>query len=231
MAVPEAQVCSKTESTDQTRESALRWALVGFALLLAALLLGVAASGDITVRGDLQVSHTIQRPTLLLLDAIAHAASAIGDTFPGMLVVVFAAVIFLIARGRPDLALFIAVAAALRAFGPVLKTVAASPRPSAETLVVLAEADGFGYPSGHALGAALLYGAIAVVTPEVVSNQVLARGIQVFAVAMIVLIALSRVRLGVHWPTDVLGGVLIGLGLVCLLYSVFLAWQGRAAKT
>jgi undecaprenyl-diphosphatase len=209
----------------------MRWAFAGFVLLLAALLLGVAASGDSTVRGDLQISHAIQRPTSLLLDAIAHAASAIGDTFPGMLVIVSAAVIFLIAQGRPDLALFVAAAAALRAIGPTLKTIAASPRPSDESLAVLAEADGFGYPSGHALGAALLYGAIVIVAPEVVSNQVLARGIQFFAVAMFVLIALSRVRLGVHWPTDVLGGVLIGLGLVCLLNSAFLTWQSRAART
>jgi undecaprenyl-diphosphatase len=209
----------------------MRWAFAGFVLLLAALLLGVAASGESTVLGDLQISHAIQRPTPPLLDAIAHAASAIGDTYPGMLVVVSAAVIFLLVQGRRDLAVFVAVAAALRAVGPVLKTVAVSPRPSAGTLVVLAEADGFGYPSGHALGAALLYGAIAFVTPEVVSNQVLARGIQVFAVAMIVLISLSRVRLGVHWPTDVLGGVFIGLGLVWLLNSVFLTWRRRAART
>ena len=44
---------------------------------------------------------------------------------------------------------------------------------------------------------------------------------------MIALIALSRVRLGAHWPSDVAGGLLIGVGLVCLLRAAALVWASR----
>jgi undecaprenyl-diphosphatase len=91
--------------------------------------------------------------------------------------------------------------------------------------LIVAKSDGLGFPSGHAFGAALLYGAIAIIAPQVVADRLASRAIQVFSVALMTLIALSRVRLGVHWPSDVVGGLLFGLGAVCLLQAVFLTWR------
>ena len=96
--------------------------------------------------------------------------------------------------------------------------------------MIVAQADGLGFPSGHAMGAALFYGAIAIVAPQVIANRLVARGIQVAAFVMMVLIALSRVRLGVHWPSDVVGGLLFGLAIVCLLQAVLLTWRRAAQK-
>jgi len=143
-----------------------------------------------------------------------------------MVLLALLAAALLVFKGRRDLAVFVGLAAALRAVGPTLKNLAASPRPPSDLVAVLDEAAGSGYPSGHALGAALLYGAIAIVAPEVVPNRLLVRSIQAVAVVMIVLTSLSRVRLGVHWPTDIAGGVLIGAGLLCLLRAAALTVRG-----
>jgi undecaprenyl-diphosphatase len=197
------------------------------ALLAAALVLTVIAAGAGTVPGDVAIGQLLQRPPSPQLDALAQVVSDIGDEFPAMALMTLAGVAYLLWRGRWDLALFLAVAAALRAVGPVLKALINSPRPTSEAVVIVAQADGLGFPSGHALGAALFYSAVAVIAPQAVSNWLLARTIQVLSIAMMALIAWSRVRLGVHWPSDVAGGLLYGGSFVCLLQAGFLLWRGR----
>jgi glycerophosphoryl diester phosphodiesterase len=60
----------------------------------------------------------------------------------------------------------------------------------------------YGFPSGHALGAVCLWGALAL--------HVRRRAMTVAAVALIILIALSRLYLGVHFVGDVAGGLVVG---------------------
>jgi undecaprenyl-diphosphatase len=199
-------------------------------MLFAALWLGVLAAGEGTVPGDIAIARAVQGPTSGTIDSAAGAVSLIGDDFPSMVVLALIGVGLLIRLGRRDLALFLGVAAALRALGPVLKVLIGSPRPSIEAVLIIAEADGLGFPSGHAMGASLFYGAIAIIAPQVVPHRLLARGIQVAAVVMMALIALSRVRLGVHWPSDVVGGLLFGLAVVCLLQVALLGWRQAQLK-
>jgi undecaprenyl-diphosphatase len=214
-------------ATSSPEHHATRWLIVGLALLLAAIVLTLVAAGEGIVPGDIAIARAIQQPPSSPLDAAARVVSDIGDEFPAMALMALGGVALLVFRGRRDLALFLALAAALRALGPVLKALINSPRPTLEAVVVVAQADGLGFPSGHALGAALFYGAIAIIVPQAVMNRPLARVLQIVAVIAMVLIAWSRVRLGVHWPSDVAGGLLFGLGLVCLLQAALLFWQAR----
>jgi undecaprenyl-diphosphatase len=194
-------------------------------LLFAALALALAAAGEGTLPGDIALARAVQRPVSAELDAVAVAFSLVGADFPAMIVLAVIGIGWLTFLGRRDLALFLGVAAALRALGPGLKVLIASPRPSVEAVVIVAKTDGLGFPSGHAMGAALFYGAIIAIAPHVVSDRLVARGIQVAAGVMMVLIALSRVRLGVHWPSDVVGGLLFGLSAVCLMQAGWEAWR------
>ncbi len=88
----------------------------------------------------------------------------------------------------------------------VLKEAFHSPRPLGTALV---EAEGFGFPSGHAQNGVVLWGYLAWATR---SNFGLA-GMVVF------LVGLSRLYLGVHFPSDVVGGWALGfLWLIICLY-------------
>jgi undecaprenyl-diphosphatase len=62
------------------------------------------------------------------------------------------------------------------------------------------------FPSGHANNAAVVYILFIMLVP-----QVRHRGWQMAAMGMILLTGLSRIMLGVHWPTDVIGGWMLGM--------------------
>ncbi len=210
------------DACDELRRALLAWLIAGLLLVCGGVALGVVAAGERVPALDLVITNAVQAPRGLALDELAWAVSRLGDGFPQMVVLAIVAVVLLAVRGRTDLALFVGVAAAIRALGPVLKDLGQSPRPPESLWAAIESADGFGYPSGHALGAALFFGAIAVAAPEVTRNRVISVTAQVLGGVMIVLTAWARVRLGVHWPSDVAGGVLFGLGTVCLLWALTL---------
>jgi membrane-associated phospholipid phosphatase len=92
----------------------------------------------------------------------------------------------------------------------VLKDLLAQPRPfDLLPEVKLAEAEGYGLPSGHAQLGVVVWGLIAWGRGQ--------RAGWWAAAVVVLLIGLSRVYLGVHFPTDVLGGWLVG-GAILGLY-------------
>ena len=74
----------------------------------------------------------------------------------------------------------------------------------------------YSYPSGHALGSMVLYGFIAYLLAS--HYPTFAKIIYTFAVILIAAIGLSRLYLGVHWPTDVIAGY--GVGYLWLMFSI-----------
>ncbi|MBU2546823.1 MAG: phosphatase PAP2 family protein [Proteobacteria bacterium] len=90
----------------------------------------------------------------------------------------------------------------------VVKEIFAQPRPfqyDARVRPIVMES-GFGFPSGHTQGAAVVWGYLAW--------RLRRPWAWVAAVLLVLLIPLSRIYLGVHFPTDLLGGYLIGAALL-----------------
>ena len=79
--------------------------------------------------------------------------------------------------------------------------------------VALIEQGGFAFPSGHAQGSTTLWLMLALLIRK--------KWINYLAVIMIIVVSLSRLYLGVHWPVDILGGILIALSLV-FIYDKYL---------
>jgi len=99
--------------------------------------------------------------------------------------------------------------------GPIiLKNIFAIDRPNIDHHLV--EITGYGYPSGHAMNAAVFLGICAIMMWRYSGNKPLNIGFTVFASVITFIVGLSRIYLGVHTATDVIGGYLAGWAVLCI---------------
>ncbi|GGX93046.1 phosphatase PAP2 family protein [Streptomyces fructofermentans] len=111
--------------------------------------------------------------------------------------------------------------------GLLVKVVVERARPSLEDPV--AQAPGFSFPSGHAMTATTSFAILLLVLLPVVPRAWRA-ACWIFAVLSVLGVGFTRVALGVHWFSDVVGGWLLGLGVVSLTAWAFEAWRADIGR-
>jgi membrane-associated phospholipid phosphatase len=89
-----------------------------------------------------------------------------------------------------------------------LKRYFARARPIAAEM--LRRANGYSFPSGHAMGSAVAFGALAYLAFRAIRSWPAKTAVIAFLYTLVASVALSRVYLGVHWISDVLAGVTVG---------------------
>jgi undecaprenyl-diphosphatase len=131
--------------------------------------------------------------------------------------VVLVTVWLLLRRARTFAGIIVAVASVTVGLNLLLKTLFHRPRP--QLFYEIPRPESFSFPSGHAMTSAAVYGILAFVIARVHPR---ARApLYVGASVLVLLVGISRVFLGVHWPTDVLagfaaGGVILAGGTIAL---------------
>ena len=125
----------------------------------------------------------------------------------------------LLARLRREAALLAATMLSGWAFDTLLKSLVGRPRP---TLVShLTEAGGLSFPSGHSFNSAAVYMSIALVLGALSARRGVRWGLIAGAALVSALVALSRVWLGVHYPSDVIAGWLGGMAWALTASALF----------
>ncbi|MGZ8458438.1 MAG: phosphatase PAP2 family protein [Gemmatirosa sp.] len=105
----------------------------------------------------------------------------------------------------------------------VLKAAFVRPRPELFTWGTHVRTTSF--PSGHAMSAAAIYGTVAFLAARLARTRRARLAIHAVAALIIVVVAASRVYLGVHYPTDVAAGLLVGLAWAAFCAAALEAGQ------
>ncbi|GGW81607.1 hypothetical protein GCM10010503_68630 [Streptomyces lucensis JCM 4490] len=136
--------------------------------------------------------------------------------------------VWLLYRRAWRLAAWAAVTAVVSgAVGLLVKSVVERARPALHDPV--AHAPGYSFPSGHAMTATTSFAVLMLVLAPLVPRawRTACWGAAVFCVLGV---GFTRVALGVHWFSDVLGGWLLGLTVVALTTWAFEAWRTDAGR-
>jgi membrane-associated phospholipid phosphatase len=139
------------------------------------------------------------------------------------------AVAWLLIRRRPRLAIYLAVTGlGAMVLDPSLKALVGRVRP------VVADPIAFGggnsFPSGHTLGATIVYGMFALVALSATRGRHKGWILSV-AAAIIVTVGLTRIALSVHFLSDVLAGWLLGLAWISVTAYAFRVWRRESGHT
>lgn len=113
------------------------------------------------------------------------------------------------------------------AFNLVLKDWFQRERPNFYQLIV---ESGFSFPSGHSMGSFILYSAIAIVLVKISKRTIVDMFIVIFFAFLVLSIGISRIYLGVHYPSDVVAGFAAGGFWVCLCTLALNYYELRMKK-
>lgn len=180
-------------------------------MLGCAIALSFAAHFFAVFPFDLKITDELSEEKNPVFSLVMHDVSAIGDAGIALLMVGAAATFFIIRRQLLE-AGFILLTASNFVLTSVLKVVVARPRPPFYLLNpgdLFQPIDQYSFPSGHVLFFVVFFGFIAYLAWRYQTGRVRVIIIAVCG-ALILLIGPSRVYLGAHWASDVLGSYIIG---------------------
>ncbi len=182
-------------------------------------------AGDPLVAVDQTVYHFLQSLRNPPADRVLVLITELGDGFVNIFVAGAVALVLLLSRRFRTLVYWLAVVAGGAMLVGALKYALHLPRPEA----FYNGASAFGFPSGHTAMNITLYGFLAILLARELRNRVRA-GLFAAVVTISSAVAFSRVYLGVHWLSDVLGGWLLGVSWISLAGIVYLGMDRKRSE-
>ncbi len=145
-----------------------------------------------------------------VLDTVANLVTMFGEE---SFVIAFILYIFYNYNKKSGFILFTSTLYSVIAMG-VLKAIVRAPRPFQVLESIQGKrvqtATGYSFPSGHTTTAASAYTSLALIFQK--------RAVSIICALAIALVGISRLYLGVHWPNDVFGGLVLGASISMLAY-------------
>ena len=183
-----------------------RASLIIGAVGIIAVVCFLAAVFD-TFPGDMGALERFQDQQNSWLDDAAQVASFVAKTPVAVISILVVAVLLWLVRKKADSAVMLLLVVP-EGINLALKELVGRPRP--DFTVVASQPTSHAFPSGHALHSMLFFGLLILLAGDAIKTPWIRIPVQGVLGIAILACGASRVYLGVHWPSDVLGGFLVG---------------------
>lgn len=191
--------------------------------------IAIAIENHSIARFDTPLIEMIQGWETTWLTMVMKVVTWIGTVYGvGTIVVIGFIILSFKLRSRQQAFLLLGTVAGSIILNSLLKNVFQRDRP---TINIILEASGHSYPSGHAMMALALYSTLAFIAWHYVKTTTSRLALILFAILMILLVGMSRIYLGAHYPSDIVGGYVASGLWVTIMFSIYTFFTSKRRAT
>jgi len=177
---------------------------------------------------DLAITTSVQQITSPIFSSVMSFVSFWGySPYQPILIVIIASFLFIL-RMRLEAVTIVSSTLVLSGIGAVIKSFVDRPRPSIDLIHVINHASDPSFPSGHVLSYTIFFGFLLFILWTSFKKSFLRDVAIIICFLMIGLVGLSRIYLGDHWASDVVGAYL--LGSIWLYGTIFVYRRVKARR-
>jgi membrane-associated phospholipid phosphatase len=208
----------------EARTTLVNKRLVAFYILVVVSLVGLTMFVETHPIStfDLEVTRLIQEPRAWNPTLLMEVVSVFGDAVVAPVSVIIAAFLFNLTYRRRE-ALFTLAVIFPDLCNMLVKLLLHRPRPTFENARILLQFTQPGFPSGHVVHYVVFFGFL--LTVMILNKDIpplLRIIVGTLSIFLIVMVSISRIYLGAHWATDVIGGYLFGVAYLGVLLQYYL---------
>jgi undecaprenyl-diphosphatase len=192
------------------------------------VLLAEAVRGGFTQAFDEGVLQWLAARRSPWLDKAMLEITTMGSGLPLIIFVTIAALFLWLSRHHWSVYFLVLGTLGGQVLNRLLKAYFERPRPNVQLWEQ--QVDSFSFPSGHAMSSFVAFGIVAYLVANAVSTRALERFVWITAAVLITLVGVSRMYLGVHYPSDVLAGFLAGLAWILFVAASMTALRFFAPR-
>lgn len=227
---PENPAPAVTVSPRRAVRRARRSEIVFAAALSIYAVLAVLANSYAYFGWDLNLALSIQSITMPGFKTLMIWVSALGSGWLSVSIVIIAGFALIAARFQIEGVICLFGVGIGGAINRLLKDLVGRPRPSDTLVQVIRDYQHESFPSGHVVFFIEFFGFLLFLSYVLLRRGKLRRASITFFSVLILLVGLSRVYMGAHWPSDVVGAYLAGGIWLMVMIEVYRRYKARQQK-